>query len=184
MAIENYGPSRPKVLETYENFPTATYIQGVADKIAHDIELVAELYNGKQFVLFRASESDRCTICTDAITGAVLLSNCPVCMGTGKVDGYTKIGSYWALCEFGAELSTISEFGNLEVRMEPDTMIAIKAPMVFESDIVVFPYYKKVFKIVDHEGQLAAVQGTVLLQQLNIIKITEGSIEYSLLDKI
>lgn len=179
----NYGPPRPPQPQSdYSNIRTPGYLNGHAAKIIHDLKKVARLYNGRLVRIYDNGSGDRCATCTDDITGEIVLTNCPVCNGTGK-SSRNYIGEYWNLIDFGPKYGAPTEFGNTE---NPggarDSITVLGAPLLFDQYLIVIVDTKEVFKIIDVEPQIVAMQGVVITQIASCAKMSEGSAEYSVVN--
>ena len=167
-----YGPQNPNTPAEYTEFQTPSYLTGHAKKIRLDLERIFRLYSGKLVKLLQLQKSsDRCPECTDQITGQVLLTNCPVCNGSGYTLSYADAGDYWALADIGAALKLTGETGNSQnTRTGKDQFVLVGAPPLGDKDLLVFVDTKDMYKVVDAEPQIVALVGLSYL--------TIGSNEY------
>ena len=193
-----YGPPRPEKAENYSDFRTEYYVRGHARKILHDLEKLARLYNGKKVRIYQVLPSARCELCTDSITGAVVIPNCTACNGTGQQSGYTlhtqlkpsnipghpeEINEFWAHIEVIPIFNVTSELGNADTRGGTKTpVMIIGLPLLKDGDLVATVNTKDVYKIVNIEPQIVAVQGTVIAQLTQCNLISRGSAEYRVID--
>ena len=176
----NYGPPRPFPTQSdYTNIRTPSYMRGHANKIIYDLKKVARMYNGRLVRIYDNGTGERCTTCTDDITGEIVLANCPVCHGTGT-SPRNYIGEFWNLIDFGPKYDAATEFGNTEnPGGAKDSITVLGAPLLRDQWIIVIVDTKEVFKIIDVHPQLVAMQGIVVTQIASCSKISEGSPEYS-----
>jgi len=193
-----YGPSRPEKPQDYSDFRTAPYATGPARKILHDLEKLARLYNGKKVKIFRVLSGERCEVCTDSISGAVVVLNCYECNGTGVTTGYTlysreepslihghtdTVDEFWAHIDVIPVFNVTSQLGNADTQGGAKTPIMlIGMPLLQDGDLVVTVNTKDVYKIVNIEPQIIAVQGTVIAQQAQCNLISRGSPEYKVIE--
>jgi hypothetical protein len=177
-----YGPERPEKQEDYTAFRVERYIQGHANKIIHDLEKSARMYNGKLVRIFRPTASTRCPQCTDSITGARVLSNCSVCNGTGMQEGYSQLCEKWALIDVIPKYNLTTGLGNSDSPGGSKTpIVLIDTPILKDRDLIVTYYSKDVYKIVDVEPGIVAFQGIVITQVSQCNLISPGSKEYSVI---
>ncbi len=186
MAYPDYGPSRPEGEADldYTEFNTRTYLTGYAAKMRYDIEKLFRLYSGKQVRIFQLNSSgERCTTCTDSITGAVILTNCPECNGTGYTEQYTSLGDYWALADIGPGVHMATAMGNTEnTRTGTDRITLVGAPLLTDRDLLVFVATKTVYKLVDSDPAIVGMGGEVITQVCDAAFLTAGSKEYDVID--
>lgn len=178
-----YGPHRPAKAEDYGDYRTEDYVLGYALKIIHDMEKMARLYNGRLVRIFRKSGGTRCPTCTDTITGAVVLTNCPDCGGSGMLDGYSQLLETWAHIDVARKHNLTSQLGNSDSPGGADTpFVVINAPLLKDQDLLITVNTKDVHKIVNAEPQLVAMQGLVITQLTQCFRVSPGSPEYALAD--
>lgn len=175
-----YGPENPKGPGDYRDFVTPPYLKGHANKIRLDLERIFRLYSGKLVKLFTLqSATDRCPECTDSITGQVLLTNCPVCNGSGYVGKYLDVGDYWALADLGASIKLTGELGTSHnTRTGKDQFVLVGAPPLSDKDLLAFVDTKDMYKVVDSEPQIVALSGEIITQVVGLSYLTVGSNEY------
>ncbi|MCB5270517.1 MAG: hypothetical protein LHW56_01580 [Candidatus Cloacimonetes bacterium] len=181
---ELYGPPRPKHNDRFNQHRTAYYLRGMAKKMQRDLSRVIRLYLGKEVRFYHLTEeSPRCPTCTDALTGAVVLSNCPDCLGTGHIPGYQYHSDGWVLPEFGARVKAEGEFGNTETTPGgTDTFLVVGLPQLEMGDILIVRDTREIYRVENMEPQIAAVQGEIILQTVNMVFLTPGATEYALID--
>lgn len=177
-----YGPARVPKPEDYTDHRAETYITGYATKIREDLERVFELYSGKLAWIYKPANSGPCTTCVDTLTGNIMLNKCPVCGGSRKASGYTKIAEKWALVEITPEYQLSNEMGNSDSPGGPSTPITVVGmPLLKEGYLIVTYNSKDVYKIVDKEPQIVALQGEVISQVFQTYRLSSESPEYSLI---
>lgn len=178
-----HGPARPIKEEAYPDFRAASYVSGHANKIIRDLEKITRMYNGKQVRIFVPGVITRCTDCTDGITGAIMVSNCPTCNGTGKLGGYVHLADCWAMIDVIPKFNVTSGFGNADSSGGTKTpIVLINTPLLKDQSLIVTLLTKDVYKIVDVEPHIVAMQGTVITQMAQCNLISQGSEEYSVID--
>lgn len=178
-----YGPSRPGHPLDYPDFSTPGYLTGHANKIIYDLEKKVRMYDGHLTRIFRTTDSDRCPTCTDTITGAIVLSDCPTCGGSGTVNGFEQIAEKWCLINFGPKKDLETEFGNADnMNAGTDQFVIIGAPMLKDQDLLITVDVKEVFKINQVEPQIVAMRGIVVTQMAGCTYISPESLEYNLID--
>ena len=82
----SHGPERPFENHEYVLFKTPKFLSKYSRKILMDLVRVAKGYSGRKIHLLAVSNSGRCPICINEATGAKMLSDCPMCHGTGRVQ--------------------------------------------------------------------------------------------------
>lgn len=178
-----YGPEGPPDTHQYDKFPTPKYLTGYAKKIEKDLKRVARMYNGKEIIVYKLTGKHRCTVCTDSITGARLSSQCRECNGTGKVDAWEKVGSFWAYIDFGPRYTLETPIGTTtNPGNDKDTFIIIGCPLLAEQDFFVTKETKEVFKIFNVEPRIIAMGGHVVAQAAMASYIEDGSPMYRVID--
>ena len=186
MAPLDYGPSRPTSAEDkpFSEFRTPAHLTKYAKKIRSDLERIFRLYSGKEVRLFQLdTESARCSECTDSFTGAVLNNNCPICNGTGHTAQHIPVGDFWALAEIGPGVHLSSAMGNSEnTRTGTDRLILVGAPLLTDRDLIAFIDTKSVYKVVDSDPAVVALNGDVVTQVCDVSYLTPGSNEYKVID--
>ena len=182
-SLLNYGPIGPEDTHQYTQFPTPKYLRGYAKKIEKDLAKVARMYNGKEIVLYKLTGKHRCVSCTDRITGEVLHTNCRECNGTGKVDAWEKVGSFWAYIDFGPKYTLEQATGTTQnPGNDKDTFIIIGAPLIAEQDFFVTKETREVFKVFNVEPRIIAMGGHVVAQAAMASYIEDGSPQYRVVD--
>lgn len=168
----------------YTNTRTHSYLRGHANKIALDLEKMFRLYTGVYVRLFNLDRTgDRCTECTDSFTGTVLNTNCPICRGTGFTLNYSSLGDFWAWVTLPPYLNTTDELGNTDNQGSKRTAFAlVKAPLLKDDAIIITIDTKDVYRIVDDQIEITAVNGIVILQTAQVSKVTPGDRLYGLID--
>lgn len=166
----------------YALFSTPEYLTGYSRKILLDLTKAARMYNGRLLHVFRPGEEERCSACTNAVTGEVLSSSCPVCRGTGVRAGWTSVGRFWSYVDFGPTYSLATENGNSE---NPggvkEQFIVLGAPLLRDQDLLVPVELRRVFKIYDVEPHIIALRGEVLAQMAQASPLSSGCQEYSVI---
>lgn len=181
---ELYGPPRTKHNDRFNQHRTPHYLRGMAKKMQRDLAKVFRLYMGKEVRFYHLNEdSPRCPTCTDALTGSVVLSNCPDCLGTGHLPSYEYYGDGWVLPEFSPRIKSEGEFGNTEAPTGgTDTFLIAGLPQLEMGDILIIKDTREIYRIENMEPQIAAMQGEIILQTANMVFLTPGSTEYALID--
>ncbi len=179
-----YGPKRPEKPEDHTNFRVYPYLRGYAEKMLKDLNTVTRLYDGRHIKIFKwgRSTDERCPVCVDQVTGAVLVTNCSQCYGSGFNQKYTYGGDYWARVDFSPKLNVSSELGNYDRAGHRDVFYVLGAPILKDQDLIIPVDVKEVYKVVDQEGQIVAMQGVVISQVVNCLLVSPGSAEYKLID--
>ena len=181
--MSEYGPITPQVPhQEYSNFSTKEYLTGHAGKITHDLNKIARLYNGRRLRVYTHGNDEKCTYCVDNITGSIVLSNCPICKGTGSVSR-ELLGEYWGFVDFGPWVKAPTEFGNtINQGGQRDTFTLICQTRLQDQYLIVPVETKEVFKVINTEPLLVAMQGTIVTQVVHCSKMAYGSPEYSVVD--
>lgn len=173
-----YGPPRPDAERGYASFRTPVYLRGYSRKILLDLIKVARLYSGREVRLFRPGREGRCPRCTNALTGEILDSRCPVCHGTGKTGSWDRLGDFWSMVDFGPTYRLSGESGNSE---NPggvkDQFIILGAPLLHDQDMVGVLETREIFKIYDAEPHIVALRGEVIAQIAACSRLSAGSVE-------
>ncbi len=180
-----YGPVRPEELGNrgYQGFTNKRYLEGYSRKILHDFVLVAKLYNGREVRLFAVDKSRRCSVCTNLATGEKLLSNCPVCHGTGYADSWKSLGDFQAYVDFRPASNIATQYGNTEnPNGFKETIVIWGAPLLQDQSLIIFKETREVYKIYDVLPQLIAVRGDVIAQVTQASRLSPGGPEYKLID--
>jgi len=181
-----YGPKRPDSNISYNNYRVPSYLIGHAKKIRHDILKKFRLYEGKLAYLFSVDTTGlRCTNCIDTITGAVTLDDCDVCGGTGYINGYQYINTYWIKIEITPEQDSTTEFGNTEnsgTRRELITLV--DAELLNDKDLLVLVDTGDIYKVLDFAPQIAALSGEIITQTVQCSYLTRGCTEYSIIETL
>ena len=180
-----YGPERP--LETarvgYRLFSNKNYLKGYSNKILYDLKLVASMYNGHEVKVYVVDKSERCPKCTNLVTGEKLISNCPVCHGTGYKNNWKCIGDYWSYMDFGPDYKMATQYGNTESpNGTKESLILLGAPILIDQAIVIFIESKEVYKVYDVEPHMVAMRGDVIAQIAQCSRLTPGAEEYKLIN--
>ena len=181
MDYPDASPMRPLGTEDeYNEFIIPRYLVGHAKKIRADLKRVLRLYNGKEVVIYQVDKTgERCTECTDAFTGAKVLSNCQVCGGTGYLSKYDDLGIFWGLVQFNARMKEASEIGNQDrVSSGKDQIILIDPPLLNDSDLLKFVEINSIYKIVSMEPQICGMAGEIITQTVQVAHLPLGSREY------
>ena len=179
-----YGPERPADISHvgYELFENKNYLKGYSRKILSDLILMAKLYNGHEVRVFVVDKNDRCPKCTNRLTGEKLLSNCPVCHGTGYRNSWKSIGDYWCYMDFGPDYNMATQYGNTESpNGTKESLILLGAPVLTDQAIIIFKESREVYKIYDVEPHIVAMRGDVIAQIAQGTRLTPGSEEYKLI---
>ena len=178
-----YGPERPSVNHDYTQFTTPTYLRGYSKKILKDLTKAARMYNGKLLRVFQEMAGERCPECTNSITGEVLSSNCKRCNGTGKVNCWNALGSYWSYVDLGPNYRMSMETGNTE---NPggvkEQFIILGAPLLKDQDFVVVVETREIFKLFNVEPFIIAMRGDVIAQTASCSSLAAGSPQYGVID--
>lgn len=179
----NYGPIRPEPDVGYQKVKNKTYLKGYAQKILKDLIRVARMYSGLEVKLYAVSKTERCPVCTNNATGERLITNCKVCHGTGRKDGWEYLGDFWTYTDFGPAYHMESQIGNTE---NPNgtkaPIIILGAPILEDQALIIFKEPKEVYKIYDIEPHIVAMRGDVIAQIAQTTRLTPGSEEYKLID--
>ena len=168
---------------TYDDFSTPKYLTGHANKIIHDLEKSARLYNGKKVDVYRVDSEERCPECTNAITGERMFSRCTACNGSGTVAGFVKISeNQWCYLDISPEYNVPTEVGLVDTPGgAAHNLIFVGPPMLREGDLFITKDTKHIFKIVDVGPQPIAMAGTVVSQPVQVSRLTPKQVEYGLL---
>lgn len=178
-----YGPKFPGPIPVITDNRIVEKPGRYARKIRSDLERVSRIYDGIQIRLFKLrDDSERCTECTNLLTGECMISNCPTCGGTGYALAYTQEGDFWTRIDFTPRVIRPSEQGNTDNPGIQDQMVVIGAPILKARDIMITIISKEVFKILDREPQVVASGGEVISQIAFVSRITPGGSEYKLID--
>lgn len=183
--VPDYGPSRPAEMANigYAGFGNKRYLEGYAAKILGDLTLVAELYNGHKIAIFMVDTTTRCPKCTNLATGEKLVSNCPVCQGTGYASKWKNIGDYWCLVDFGPTFDMATPYGNTEnPNGNKESVIVLGAPLLLDQSLIIFRENREIYKIYDVKPHIIAMRGDVIAQIARCSRLTPGLPEYKLID--
>ena len=176
-----FGPTIPHDAPDHDKFTTPKYLVGYANKVRADLKKLARLYNGIKVRIFTLDESSTpCTNCIDSFTGQVLISDCPVCFGTGKLAKYTSIGDFDVVTQINPKIKSSSELGDSEVSQQNSFEI-IDVPLLEDQDLLVTLDTKRVYKIIDMEPSVVAVGGEIIAQFVSCNAISKGSPEYQVI---
>ncbi len=178
--VSYYGPARPPNEKSITDVPVKPHLRGATYKISRDIERQFKHSEGFQVHLHRVAQDPalRCPQCTDSITGRVILSNCTVCQGTGYTLGYQFQGTYWAKADINPVIDLATAWGNTVNQGIQKTSFAIpRAPKLHDKDILNIHGTDQVYKIIDQEAQLLAVQGSLVMQIAMASLLPPGSPE-------
>lgn len=179
-----YGPERPFEDHDYANFRKPQYLRGFSKKIKHDLTRVARLYNGHRVRIFSPhKQGERCPECTNLITGERLVSNCPVCQGTGFKNGWLPLGRFWCFVDFGPRYDMATEYGNMDTQPGgKDAITVVGAPELHDQDLIIFEETRDVYKIYNVEPHIVAMLGDIVTQICQASPISYGQAEYKLID--
>jgi hypothetical protein len=182
--MAEYGPARPEPKNALTRVQTHPYLRRYATKMRNDLIRRLRLYDGRTFRLFRSDATGgRCTTCTDAFTGQILLSNCPECMGTGNASAFSSLGDFQVWTDIDARVRESGEMGNFEApRGGTDTFVVVGAPILKDDDLLILKDTREVYKIDDVEPKVMALGGEVILQMAPVFYVTPGSKEYELIN--
>lgn len=163
---------------------THSYLTGHANKIASDLEKMFRLYTGTYVRLYNLDRSgERCPDCTDEFTSTVLDTNCPTCRGTGFSLNYSSLGDFWAWVTLPPYLNTTDELGNTDNQGAKKTaFVLVKAPLLKDDAIIITIDTKDVYRIVDDQVEITAVNGIVIMQTVPASKVTPGDRLYELIN--
>jgi len=174
-----YGPIPPHDVPDTSSISTPVHTRGYAKKVRRDLKRMARLYNGMLMRVFSVNESGtKCTDCVDAFTGQIVISDCPVCDGTGFITGYTSLGDHYAVAQLSPKTKTSTEIGDAEGSRRRDTFILVDVPLLEDQDLLVSIDTRRIYKIVDVEPQIVRVGGEVVMQIAECAPISKGAPEY------
>lgn len=110
------------------------------------------------------------------------MSNCPQCDGTGYENGYIFMEECWAMAEIEALVKSSSELGNTEMtRSGKDSFLFTSERLLVDTDIALFVDTREIYKLVDVEPKMVAMNGTVVVQAALLNRIPPGAKEYQIL---
>lgn len=176
-----YKPTRPISPLDYTDLNTPSYLQKYASKIRYDLEKYQRLYTGKKGVLYTKDRTkQRCTECTDLITGASVLSDCPVCAGTGYIDAFVSQGDVYARIDYAPHSYIMNETGNAEVC--ESTIYLSTNIIIDERDLLAVYGTMDIFQLIGQSTQVAALKGSPVMQVWSGSLITKDSSLYDLLN--
>jgi len=180
MGAFSYGPSRPEPDNGFDKFQGRDYLSKYPKKMRRDFERWLRLFTGKHVKVFSLdTTSNRCPDCVNDFTGACTNSNCPTCNGTGYVNAYVEIADTYSLVNIGPAMDIATPFGNMEnTRSGKDTAVFIGDIPIKDRDLVALVDTKDLYKIVDVEPQIVAMDNEVVTQIAEIAYLTPGSNEY------
>jgi len=177
-----YGPERPHYDCGYHLFSTPRSLTGYAGKILRDLIKVARLYNGREARIFLLEKGERCTRCTNLATGERLMTNCPVCRGTGHVQAWKYINKFWTLIDFGPGYDIATRGGNTEnPNGIKEQIIIFGAPTIEDQSLIIFEESRTVYKVYDVMPHIVAMRGSVIAQMASCSRLTPGREEYKLI---
>lgn len=181
---KEYGPKIPAFNNDVNQFGTFDYLKGYANKIQLDLIRVAKCYNGREVRIFTPKNTERCPHCTNLITGARILSDCPVCKGTGRVGGWDVVGDFYCYGDIGSKYNVATPNGNSTSEgAGRDQLILVGCPKLLkDQDLIIFKGNKDVYKIYDVEPFMVAMQGEIIAQICSAANLTPGSDECKLAD--
>ena len=181
----DYGPTRPPELSEvgYGSFKNKAYLKKYAHKILRDLIRMARMYNGHEVRIFDVDKHERCPKCTNTATGERLITNCPVCHGTGYKDSWKCLGDFWTYMDFGPQYVMATPYGNTENPNGNKTgIIILGAPLLKDQTVIIFKENKEAYKIYDVMPHIVAMRGDVIAQIAQSTRLTPGSEEYKLVD--
>lgn len=177
-----YGPSNPPIKQDYNELRKRRYLGGYVDKIRYDLARLLSIYTGIRALIYTLNNGTRCTNCTDALTGEKLLSSCPVCMGTGYIDQYTKLVETWIGINVGPAQNVALETGATQNSgTKRDVISIVNVPQLHDRDIVILKDTKLVYKIEDIEPDIVGLAGNIILQNVQATLLEPGHIAYKLI---
>lgn len=176
-----FGPEREAVPFNYGHHTNYNYLKGYSKKILKDLIKTARMYNGQHASIYKVAGGERCTKCTNLVTGERLLTNCPVCHGTGFLKNWEYLGDFWTLVDFGPGYRIATPLGNTEnPNGTKEQIIILGAPILEDQALIIFEETQEVFKIYDVEPHIVAMRGDVIAQIASAAAVTYGSEEYKL----
>ena len=169
----------------FEQFSTSNHLSRYAKKIALDLERKFRLVDGKKASIFSLDTSGaRCSVCTDAMTGQQLISDCDVCSGTGYISAYSFLGDTHVRIDINPELLIESELGTVENRgIQRTNIMVVGIPTLKDGDVLILVDINSVYKVVDQGPMVNAIQGAVISQTLACSRITKKTREFSLIEE-
>ena len=178
-----YGPERPFEAHDYEMFHTPQFLSRYSKKILMDMVRVAKGYTGRKVHLFFQDKGSRCPQCINEITGEKMLSDCPMCHGTGRVHGWEYQGYYYTQVDFQPRQVIATENGTVNNQGgNRDSIYVLGAPLIHDQDLILFEETKELYKVYDVEPQLVALRGDVIIQIAQGSLVEYGSPEYKCLE--
>lgn len=176
-----FGPEREAVPFNYGHHTNYHYLKGYSQKILKDLIKIARMYNGQHASIYKIAGGERCTKCTNSVTGERLLTNCPVCHGTGFLKNWEYLGDFWTLVDFGPGYRFATPLGNTEnPNGTKEQIVILGAPILEDQALIIFEETQEVFKIYDVEPHIVAMRGDVIAQIASAVAVTYGSEEYKL----
>ena len=179
MSLYTFPTPIVDITESVSRFATPVHLHRFANKILLDMEKRARVYQGKAMRMLRPDGEERCTLCTNEITGAIVLHDCPVCIGTGKLNAYKELGEYLIFLDVVARELIPSEMGNI-AGGKGDYFVLVGAPEVKYDDLFIMSGSNDVYRAQEQEPAYVAMQGHVVAQIITPKRLSPGAIEYRL----
>ena len=139
------------------------------------------LYTGTYVTVYNLNRSgNRCPICTEEFTGAVLQTNCTTCNGTGFETNYVPVGNYWAWVTITPYLNTTDELGNTDNQNSRKlNFYVVDAPIIKDSALIYTVDTQYLYEIVDEQPEIVAINGEIIMQIIQASRVTPGSSIYN-----
>lgn len=179
MSVYSFPSPIVDITGSVSRFSTPIHLHRFANKILLDMEKRARVYQGKSMRMLRPDGEDRCTNCTNDITGAIVLHDCPICYGTGKLNSYKELGAYLIFLDVMAHELFPTEMGSVTGN-KGDYFVLVGAPEALQNDLLIMVDTKDVYRVQDQEPMFIAMQGHVVAQIINPKRLAYGAIEYRL----
>lgn len=179
-----WGPEHPGFNNDLDQFGTADYLLGYAQKIRMDLLRVARSYNARRIRVFRPKSTERCPYCTNQITGEKMLTNCPYCQSTGHLGGWDVLGDCYAYGDIGCKYHVATSEGTSEASGNNRDQFILVGMDTLLQDEDWFSFYgnKDCYLIYDAEPFMVTMQGTVVAQVVNAAGLTPISMEFRQID--
>lgn len=177
------NPKREQGNNPYTHYKTHPYIYKYAEAIRRDLSTYFELLVGKPISIWRINkEGNRCTVCTDPVTGAVLRTNCPQCGGVGYTPPYIHVIDTSAILQYNPKQTNANYTGNTEVAT--DQLVIIGDNIIDDRDIVYMYDTGDIYLVDTQQPDITALMGEVITQIAVVSRLPVGDNRYPLITKL
>jgi hypothetical protein len=136
-----------------------------------------EHVNGVPVMIFKKKqEGARCPHCWDEVLGRVCRSNCAVCLGTGRMDGYCSPIEGWMLLEPDPKLADVADFGKRQPN-QTDFQFT-NYPELRVDDLIIELQHMKIWKV--SNVRYPEKNRSIILQVGRVDAVNRTDIEYKI----